>query len=82
MYYVYVLRSRQKDIFYIGCTEDLKKRILQHNNGESRATKSAALWELIYYETYTSLSLARRRELRLKHHGKGLAELKKRIIED
>lgn len=82
MYYVYVLRSRQKDIFYIGCTEDLKKRILQHNNGESRATKSAALWELIYYEAYTSLSLARRRELRLKHHGKGLAELKKRIIED
>lgn len=82
MYYMYVLKSEKDSTFYIGCTKDLRQRILQHNNGDSLATKSAKPWHLVYYEAYTSLKLARRRELKLKHHGKGFSELKKRILED
>ena len=41
MYYIYVLKSEKDNAFYIGCTKDLRQRILQHNNGDSLATKSA-----------------------------------------
>ncbi|MGB4834357.1 MAG: GIY-YIG nuclease family protein [Candidatus Moraniibacteriota bacterium] len=82
MYYLYVLKSKKTDKFYIGYAKDLQQRILQHNNGESLATKSAIPWELVYYEAYASQGLARKREAKLKHHGKGFAELKKRILED
>jgi putative endonuclease len=82
MYYVYVLQSQKDKTFYLGCTKDLKRRILQHNNKQGLSTKSLAPWDLVYYEAYTSLKLAMNRENKLKHHGKGFAELKKRILEN
>jgi hypothetical protein len=36
-------------------------------------------WRLIYYEAYLKESDARNRERRLKHHGSGIVELKKRL---
>ncbi len=81
MFYVYVLKSLSTDNFYIGCTEDLRRRFVQHNSGESSHTWKYMPWELIYYEAYSSRKLACDRERKLKHHGKGFAELKKRILE-
>ena len=66
-------------MIYIGSTNDLHKRLREHNNGKSRSTKRYIPWELVYYEAYISEVDAREREKKLKHHGKGLAELKKRI---
>jgi putative endonuclease len=79
MYYVYLLRSENDNSFYIGSTKDLKKRFDQHNNGQSIATKSNIPWVLVYYEAFLTKALALERERKLKHHGKGLAILKKRI---
>ncbi|HLA26188.1 MAG TPA: GIY-YIG nuclease family protein, partial [Patescibacteria group bacterium] len=62
-----------------GSTNDLRKRVSEHNNEKSKSTKRYAPWELIYYEAYKAEDDARIREKKLKHHGKGLAELKKRI---
>ncbi len=82
MYYVYVLRSlRVKDEFYVGYTSDLRQRLSEHNQGQSFHTKKFMPWELLYYEAYMTEALAIQRERRLKHHGKGLDELKKRAIE-
>ena len=33
MHYVYLLKSRKTDRFYIGNTADLKKRFYRHNKG-------------------------------------------------
>ena len=82
MYYVYILRSLKDSRFYIGSTHDLKKRFAQHNHGEAGYTQKYMPWELIYYEAYTRRNLAENRERKLKNHGKGFTELKKRIIED
>ena len=79
MYYVYVLRSEKSQKFYIGSTGDLKKRFYQHNHGDSASTKAYAPWNLLYYEAFTTKALAVNREHRLKHHGRGFVELKKRI---
>lgn len=46
----------------------------------SRATKYGAPWKLIYYEAYRDKKDALVREQKLKHHGKGFAELKKRFV--
>ncbi len=78
MYYVYLLHN-DKDRFYIGSTSDLKKRFNQHNQGQSVATRDGMPWTIVYYEAYPTKQYALVREMKLKHHGKGLSELKKRL---
>ena len=50
-----------------------------HNTSNNRSTKSGVPWKLVYYEAYEQKSDALRREKKLKHHARGLIELKKRI---
>ncbi len=79
MYYVYLLRNQKTGKFYIGSTADLRKRFYQHNNHQSIATKSQDSWVLVYYEAFPAKTFALERERKLKHHGRGLVELKKRL---
>ena len=72
MYYVYILQSPKADDIYIGFSTDLRARMRKHRS-EHR------VWRLIYYEAYASEKDARRREKRLKQHGSGKVELKKRL---
>lgn len=79
MYYLYLLKSQKTGNFYIGSTANLPQRFYQHNHGHSLATKAGAPWKLIYYEAFTTEALAKERERKLKHYGRGLVELKKRL---
>ena len=79
MYYVYVLKSKLMQEIYVGSTNDLKRRIKEHNNGVEISTKRYMPWVLRYYEAYFSEKLAGLREKRLKHNGNAIRELKKRI---
>ena len=81
MYYVYLIRSESLDQFYIGQTDDLRRRIEQHQKGESEWTKRAEDWRLVYYEAFTSRKLAIIRERKLKTHARGYQELVKRVFE-
>ena len=81
MYYVYLIHSKTLGQYYIGQTNDLRRRLLEHNSGESKWTSRANDWKLIYYEAFTSRSLAMNREHKLKHHARGRQELLKRVIE-
>ncbi len=81
MHYVYVLQSTTAgESFYLGCTSDLKQRLRSHNRGENPSTRRRQ-WKLVYYEAYTTLAAARKREYRLKHNGKAKAALLRRIRE-
>jgi len=62
MFYTYILKSREKDWFYAGYTEDLKKRFIEHQNGLSPATKPYRPFSLIFYEAFKSKADAKRRE--------------------
>jgi putative endonuclease len=66
MYYVYVLLSESDGNFYIGFTSDLKRRMIEHQNGESKSTKHRRPLELIYYEACRSHLDAMKREKYLK----------------
>lgn len=76
MYYVYILRGA-KD-FYTGSTNDLRRRIVEHQNGKSFATRNKGPWRLVYYEACESEKDARIREKYLKT-GWGKRYLKGRI---
>ena len=65
-YYVYILRSLKNKSFYIGYSADLKKRLLEHNSGKSRATKPFIPYELIFYEAFRNVDDAKNREKYLK----------------
>ena len=62
MYCVYILKSLKDNSQYIGYTADLKKRIMEHNNGLSNYTKSKKPWELLYYEAFKNRVDAKDRE--------------------
>ena len=66
MYYVYVLKSDSTGRAYIGHTDDLESRIHQHNSGMSKATGFVRDWRLKYSQSYSSRSLAMKREKFLK----------------
>lgn len=81
MYYVYFLKSKKDDNLYFGSTNDLKRRLLEHNSGKVFSTKSRRPFELKYYEAYTKEGDARRREQSLKKDGRALAQVKSRLKE-
>ena len=66
MYYVYVLQSKKDGKFYVGCTADLRKRLVYHNKGSVESTRNRRPFELIYYEACISQKDALHREKYLK----------------
>ncbi|MEK7130269.1 MAG: GIY-YIG nuclease family protein [Patescibacteria group bacterium] len=70
MYYVYILKSLKSGRLYKGCTDDLKRRLNEHNKGQEKYTKTGIPWKLVYYESFSNKTDARREELFLKS-GKG-----------
>lgn len=67
MYFVYILECADRSL-YVGETNDLKKRIRQHNTSKSGAhyTKIRRPVVLKYSEIYKTLAEARRREAEIK----------------
>ncbi len=61
-YYVYILLSLHDENFYIGLTNDLKRRLSEHKRGKNISTAKRLPLRLIYYEAFISGKDARRRE--------------------
>ena len=76
MYHVYVLKSVRARKSYVGVTDDIKRRLKEHNSGKMRFTKRYKPWELLHSEEYQNLKEAGRREHYLKS-GVGRRFLKK-----
>jgi len=67
MFYVYVLKSLKDNKRYIGFTENLQRRLFEHNNGLVKSTKNRRPLELIYHEEFVSKKDALLREKFLKY---------------
>jgi predicted GIY-YIG superfamily endonuclease len=79
MYYTYILQSQKDRTFYVGVTDDLRKRIREHNSGKTRYTSSRMPYELIWYCAFMDKKRAYDFEKYLKS-GSGNAFFKKRLI--
>ena len=66
MYYVYVLRSLKDGKFYTGFTENLRERLLAHNDGRVKSTYNRIPFEIVYYEASRNRNDTIKREKYLK----------------
>lgn len=78
-YCVYVLQSKKDKGFYIGYTNNLTRRLGEHNKGLCPSTKDRVPFRIAAYEAYSSEIDARTRERRLKQFKNAYKELLKRI---
>ncbi|MEW5842457.1 MAG: GIY-YIG nuclease family protein [Bacteroidota bacterium] len=67
-YFVYILQSQKNGKYYVGQTNDLEKRISQHNSGYSFSTKHGIPWELLFQKEFASRSEAMQYERELKSY--------------
>jgi len=61
-YFVYILKSISHETYYYGSTENISKRLGEHNSGKVRYTKGRRPWILHYTEEFDSRSEAVKRE--------------------
>ncbi len=66
MYSVYILKSLKDYGYYIGQTDNLEKRLKNHNGGRVRSTKTRIPFVLVKSELYNTRGKARIRENYLK----------------
>ena len=79
MYHVYLLRSCKNKSLYVGYTNNIERRLEEHNAGLVEYTRKYLPWILVYYESCISLEDAKKREKSLKHFGRAYSQLKNRI---
>jgi putative endonuclease len=66
MYTVYAISSQVAERIYVGFTDNITRRLVEHNNGKTKSTKSYKPWILFYYEQVANRQEARKREVFLK----------------
>ncbi len=78
MYSVYALKSEKDSRIYVGMTNNLNRRIKEHNIGKTKSTKGYRPWKLIHCKDVENRIEAREIEKKWKS-GYGKEFLKKLI---
>jgi len=78
MYYVYTLYSLKDKKLYTGCTNDINRRLKEHNSGSSPATHLRTPFKMVYCEMFINKHDAFIREQWLKT-GWGRNRIKKTL---
>ena len=77
MWYAYILESQKNGRLYVGYTDNLRRRVLEHNSGiGGRYSSHNGPYKVIFYEAYIEKSDAMRAEKFFKS-GYGREVLKK-----
>ena len=66
MHFLYILQSQKDNNFYTGTTENVERRLSEHNAGKNFSTAPRRPFKLIYYEAYLLKTDAEAREKYLK----------------
>lgn len=81
MFAVYILQNLKSNRYYIGSTDNIDRRLSEHNRGQTKSTRYAKnLWILVFKETFDTRYEAHRRELQIKSFKGGNAF--KRLLRD
>ena len=66
-YYVYIMSNTSNTTIYIGVTNDIERRVLEHKSGLIPGfTQKYCCHKLVYYESYSDISQAIEREKKIK----------------
>lgn len=74
MYFVYILYSKKLDKYYKGYTNDLVRRLEQHNSGSQTYTRQGVPWKLILVLSKSTKNDALELERKLKNLNKDKLE--------
>ncbi|MFZ1279310.1 MAG: GIY-YIG nuclease family protein [Ignavibacteriaceae bacterium] len=66
MFYVYAIKSNSRNYIYVGLTNNLERRLEEHNSGNNKTTKPYRPFKLIYSESFITRVDARIKEKVLK----------------
>lgn len=66
IYFVYVLKSLKNGAYYKGLTNNIERRIREHNAGKTSSNRSFAPFRLIFVQEFDRISEARKFEKFLK----------------
>jgi putative endonuclease len=66
LFHAYILKSESTGRFYVGHTENLTKRIFEHNNNRTASIKNRGPWKLFHSEVFPTRSDAAKREREIK----------------
>ena len=69
MYYVYILYSQRKNKYYVGQTNDLERRLLQHNSSQVISTKFGVPWILKHFFEFEERAASVQLEKKIKKRG-------------
>ena len=61
-FYTYVLQNEAESFTYKGMTNDLERRLSEHNSGRCQSTKPYRPLRIVYFETFDTRQEARARE--------------------
>lgn len=75
MHFIYILQSLKDKRTYVGYTDNVERRLIQHNSGYVRSTKHRIPFKLLFVEEFKTSKEAKRRELYWKS-GVGRRKLK------
>ncbi len=75
MFYVYAIKSFGKNYIYVGITDNIERRLSQHNSGENKSTKAYKPFIIIHSESFATRPEARMKEIYFKS-GVGKEHLK------
>ncbi len=79
MYFVYILKSKKDNSYYTGVTEELEKRVTEHNSGSARYSSTKRPFQLIWYCGFEKKEKAYEFEKYLKS-GSGIGFRNKHLI--
>jgi len=80
MAFDYILQSKKNNRYYIGSTLNLKRRLEEHNSGKSTYTRNLRPLDLVFYQEYPNIIMARKIEYKLKSFKR--KDIIEKIIED
>ena len=64
--YVYLIQSEIDKSYYVGISEDPKRRLKEHNGGKLKITSKKRPYKIIYTKEYMDYQSARKHEIWLK----------------
>ena len=59
MYFVYIIKSLKDGRHYVGLTNNIDRRLIEHNKGKNQSTKNKRPWKLIHVEIIKNRKEAR-----------------------
>lgn len=79
MYYAYIIKSIKNKSFYVGITNNLERRLQEHNSGKLKNTRNKRPWILWHFRECVDSKEARKEELYLKKKNRDFKESLKNI---